>query len=193
MLVPQATHDGFVAAANAVRGATVTLHDQVSPIGGFTEPECASGADGSKAYETYDAVVTLVRFDETAHHHRRPDGRVCKLIADRATCTILGCHVAGDRAVETIQVVAPAMAAGWTTWPGFLSPSLPMPVGWDVLHTGPPANSISTSVGGGQTTDRDRDLDLTDGSAKLPLTARRRGEDRDENWKRCTRRTRYAS
>ncbi|MGH7000798.1 MAG: dihydrolipoyl dehydrogenase family protein, partial [Stellaceae bacterium] len=36
MLVPQAIQDGFVAATNAVQGATMTLGDQVSPIGSFT-------------------------------------------------------------------------------------------------------------------------------------------------------------
>jgi len=44
MLVPQAVHDGFVAATNAVCGATMTLGDQVSPIGSFTEPEYAQVA-----------------------------------------------------------------------------------------------------------------------------------------------------
>ena len=31
---------------------------------------------------------------------------------DRATCAILGCHVVGERAVEIVQVVAVAIAAG---------------------------------------------------------------------------------
>ena len=114
MLVPQAIHDGFVAATNAMRGETLTLGDQVSPIGGFTDPEYAQvGLTEAKARETHDAVVTLVRFDETTR--TIIDGRTagfCKLITDRATCKILGCHVVGDRAVEIVQVVAIAMAAG---------------------------------------------------------------------------------
>ena len=114
MLVPQAIQDGFVAATNAVRGATTTLVDQVSPIGSFTDPEYAQvGLTEAKARETHDAVVAVVRFDETTR--TIIDGRTagfCKLIADRATCTILGCHVVGERAVEIVQVVAIAMAAG---------------------------------------------------------------------------------
>ena len=54
-----------------------------------------------------------MRFDETAR--TIIDGRTagfCKLIVDRATGTILGCHVVGERAVEIVQVVAIAMAAG---------------------------------------------------------------------------------
>ena len=36
----------------------------------------------------------------------------CKLITDRKTCKILGCHVVGERAVEITQVAAIAIAAG---------------------------------------------------------------------------------
>ena len=114
MLVPQAIQDGFVAATNAVRGATTTLGDLVSPIGSFTDPEYAQvGLTEAKARETHDAVVAVVRFDETTR--TIIDGRTagfCKLIADRATCAILGCHVVGERAVEIVQVVAIAIAAG---------------------------------------------------------------------------------
>jgi dihydrolipoamide dehydrogenase len=55
----------------------------------------------------------VVRFDETTRTiiDGRPAG-FCKLIADRATATILGCHVVGERAVEIVQVVAIAIAAG---------------------------------------------------------------------------------
>ena len=114
MLVPQAVHDGFVAATNAVQGATMTLGDQVSPLGSFTEPEYAQvGITEAKARETHDVVVAMVRFDETAR--TIIDGRTtgfCKLLADRATGKILGCHVVGERAVEIAQVVAIAIAAG---------------------------------------------------------------------------------
>ena len=88
MLVPQAIQDGFVAATNAVRGATMTLGDQVSPIGSFTDPEYAQvGLTEAKARETHDVVMAVVRFDSTTR--TIIDGRTagfCKLIADRATC-----------------------------------------------------------------------------------------------------------
>jgi pyruvate/2-oxoglutarate dehydrogenase complex dihydrolipoamide dehydrogenase (E3) component len=112
MLVPQGVEDGFAAATNAVRGETMTSEDQVSPIGSFTEPEYAQvGITEAKARETHDAVVSIVRFDETVR--TIIDGRttgLCKLIVDRATGKILGCHVVGERAVEIVQVVAIAMA-----------------------------------------------------------------------------------
>ncbi len=114
MLVPQAIHDGFVSATNAVRGPSMTLGNQVSPIGSFTEPEYAQvGLTEAKARELHDVVVAMVRFNETAR--TIIDDRTigfCKLIADRATGKILGCHVVGERAVEIAQVVAIAMAGG---------------------------------------------------------------------------------
>ena len=113
MLVPQAIHDGYVAATNAVRGPS-TLGDQVSPVGSFTDPEYAQvGMTEEQARARHDVVVAVVRFDETTR--TIIDGRTagfCKVIADRATCTIIGCHVVGERAVEIVQVVAIAMSAG---------------------------------------------------------------------------------
>ena len=114
LLVPQAIQDGFVAATNAVRGVTMTLGDRVSPIGSFTDPEYAQvGLTEAKARETHDVVTAVVRFDSTTR--TIIDGRTagfCKLIIDRATYKILGCHVVGERAVEITQVAAIAMAAG---------------------------------------------------------------------------------
>jgi dihydrolipoamide dehydrogenase len=114
LLVPQAIQDGFVAATNAVRGMTMRREDRVSPIGSFTDPEYAQvGLTEAKARETHDVVTTVVRFDSTTR--TIIDGRTagfCKLIVDRATYQILGCHVVGERAVEITQVAAIAMAAG---------------------------------------------------------------------------------
>jgi dihydrolipoamide dehydrogenase len=113
MLVPQAIRDGFVAATNAVRGPTMTTGDSVSPIGSFTDPEYAQvGLTEVKAREGHEVLVAIVRFDSTTR--TIIDGRkigFCKLIVDRTTFRILGCHVVGERAVEIAQVAAIAMAA----------------------------------------------------------------------------------
>ena len=113
MLVPQAIQDGFVAATNAVRGPTMTTGAPVSPIGSFTDPEYAQvGLSEAQARETHEVVVAIVRFDSTTR--TIIDGRkigFCKLIVDRATCRMLGCHVVGERAVEIAQVAAIAIAA----------------------------------------------------------------------------------
>ena len=113
MLVPQAIQDGFVAATNAVRGPTMTTEDPVSPIGSFTDPEYAQvGLTEAKARETHEVLVAVVRFDSTTR--TIIDGRkagFCKLIVDRTTGRMLGCHVVGERAVEITQVAAIAIAA----------------------------------------------------------------------------------
>ena len=114
LLVPQAIQDGFVAATNAMRGVTMTRGDRVSPIGSFTDPEYAQvGLTEAKARETHDVVTAVVRFDATTR--TIIDGRTagfCKLVVDRATYKLLGCHVVGERAVEITQVAAIAIAAG---------------------------------------------------------------------------------
>jgi dihydrolipoamide dehydrogenase len=114
MLVPQGIQEGFVATTNAVRGATTTLENPASPIGSFTDPEYAQvGLTEAKARETHDIVTTVARFDSTTR--TIIDGHIfgfCKLITDRPTHKILGCHVVGERAVEITQVAAIAIAAG---------------------------------------------------------------------------------
>jgi dihydrolipoamide dehydrogenase len=114
MLVPQALQAGFVAATNAVQGPRLPLEDRVSPIGSFTDPEYAQvGLIEAKARAAHDVVTAVVHFDSTAR--TVIDGRkfgFCKLIVDRKTCRILGCHVVGERAVDITQVAAIAMAAG---------------------------------------------------------------------------------
>jgi dihydrolipoamide dehydrogenase len=114
MLVPQAIRDGFVAATNAVQGSTTTIGDPVSPIGSFTDPEYAQvGLTEAKSRERYDVETVVLRFDSTTR--TIIDGHkvgFCKLIVDRKTHGILGCHVVGERAVEITQVAAIAIAAG---------------------------------------------------------------------------------
>ena len=113
MVVHEAVREGLVAATNAVLGPTTVLPSQVSPIGSFTDPEYASaGLTEAAAREARDVVVATVRFDSLP----RPiiDGRpagFCKLIIDRESHTILGCHVVGERAVELAQLAATAVAA----------------------------------------------------------------------------------
>ena len=111
MLVPQALQDGFVAASNAVRGPTMKALNQVAPVGSFTDPEYAQvGLTEARARQTHDVATAVVRFDATTR--TIIDGRTngfCKLVVDRRTREILGCHVVGERAVEIVQVTAVAM------------------------------------------------------------------------------------
>lgn len=113
MLVPGAIEDGFVAATNAIHGPTLPLPHRATPSGSFTHPEYAEvGLTEAKAREAHDVVTTLVPFEAAV----RPiiEGRTfgfCKLVVDRVTCRIMGCHVVGERAVEIAQLAAVAMAA----------------------------------------------------------------------------------
>jgi len=113
MLVPQAIQDGFVAATNAVQGPTTALGDQVSPIGSFTDPEYAQvGLTEAKARDAHDVIVAKIRFDSTTR--TIVDGRTigfCKMIVDRATRQVVGCHIVGERAVEIAQVASIVIAA----------------------------------------------------------------------------------
>ncbi len=113
MVVHEAAREAYLAATNAVLGATTALPAEVSPLGSFTDPEYASvGLTETMARKTREVVIATQRFDSLP----RPiiDGRLtgfCKLIADREHHTILGCHIVGERAVELAQLAAIAMAA----------------------------------------------------------------------------------
>src|SRR5262245_45622764 len=103
MLVPQAIQDGFTAATNALRGANKVPGSSVNPIGSFTDPEYAQvGLTERKAREKHNVVTAVVNFNSTTR--MIIDGRTtgfCKLIDDRMTFKILGCHVVGERTVES--------------------------------------------------------------------------------------------
>jgi pyruvate/2-oxoglutarate dehydrogenase complex dihydrolipoamide dehydrogenase (E3) component len=114
MLVPSAVEDGFIAATNAVEGPTHPLPHRVSPSGSFSFPEYAQvGLTEAKAREAHDVVATVVAFDGAVR--AIIEGRTfgfCKLVADRRSYRILGCHVVGERAVEIVQLASIAIAAG---------------------------------------------------------------------------------
>jgi len=114
MLVPEAIQDGFVAATNAVLGRRETRPPTVSPIGSFTDPEYAQvGLTEARAREDHKPLVVKINFDSTTR--TIIDGRTtgfCKLIVDRETRGVLGCHVVGERAVEIAQVASIVIASG---------------------------------------------------------------------------------
>ncbi len=116
MLAPQALQAAFAAATNALQTPAVTAAHEVNPIGSFTDPEYAQvGLGEAAARGTHDVEVVSVGYDETTR--AIIDGRTtgfCKLIVDRASHAILGCHVVGERAVDVTQIAAVAMAGGLT-------------------------------------------------------------------------------
>ncbi len=94
--------------------ADVTIGEPATPTGSFTDPEYAQvGLTEEKARESHDVATAVVRFDTTTR--TIIDGRTagfCKLVVDRATARVLGCHVVGERAVEIAQVASIVVAAG---------------------------------------------------------------------------------
>lgn len=112
MLVPQALQEGFMAGANAVLDAKEPYLNTISPVGSFTDPEYAQvGLTEAQARQSHDVLSTIVPFESVAR--TIIDGRTagfCKLLTDRKTCRILGCHVVGERAVEMAQIAAVVMA-----------------------------------------------------------------------------------
>ncbi len=112
MLVPQAVRDGFVAGNNAASTDAVSVPADAEPIGSFTDPEYAKvGFTEEEARATHDVLIARASYAETT----RPivDGRTrgfCKLVVDRDSSEILGCHIVGERAVEVAQMAAIAMS-----------------------------------------------------------------------------------
>jgi pyruvate/2-oxoglutarate dehydrogenase complex dihydrolipoamide dehydrogenase (E3) component len=107
MLVPQAIHQGFAAATNALSGnTTAEPGNAVAPMGSFTDPEYAQvGLTERRACERGDAVAVTVRCDSATR--AIIDGQTegfCKLIADRASGRIIGCHMVGERAAEFARI-----------------------------------------------------------------------------------------
>jgi pyruvate/2-oxoglutarate dehydrogenase complex dihydrolipoamide dehydrogenase (E3) component len=113
MLVPQAVRDGYIAGNNAVAESLHAVPTDADPIGSFTDPEYAKvGLTEEQARRTRDVLIASATYAETT----RPivDGRTrgfCKLVIDRATLEIAGCHIVGERAVEVAQMAAIAMTA----------------------------------------------------------------------------------
>ncbi|MBE2224901.1 MAG: NAD(P)/FAD-dependent oxidoreductase [Anaerolineae bacterium] len=116
MLVPTGSQEGYYAASNAVNGLRHILQFDLIPTGSYTDPEYAKiGLTEAQAREQFDVVAATIGFD--SFPRSIIDGRTtgfCKLIADRQTHKLLGCHLVGERAVETVQLVAAGMKAGLT-------------------------------------------------------------------------------
>lgn len=113
MVVHDAMRQAMVAGTNATLGSTVTLPTQVSPVGSFTDPEYASvGVTEATARQAHEIAVATVDYASLPRPtiDGRPTG-FCKLIADRDSHRLLGCHIVGERAVELAQLAATAIAA----------------------------------------------------------------------------------
>jgi pyruvate/2-oxoglutarate dehydrogenase complex dihydrolipoamide dehydrogenase (E3) component len=115
MLVPQALQQGYAAATNAISPATLKAGNEAGPVGSFTDPEYARVGLKEVEVSENEAIVATVRFDSITRSII--DGRkagFCKLIVDRRTERLLGCHVVGERAVDITEIAAFAIASSMT-------------------------------------------------------------------------------
>ncbi|GLK18981.1 dihydrolipoyl dehydrogenase family protein [Herbiconiux flava] len=115
MLVQAAQFEGEAAAENAVLGVNRRTPQHLLPAGGFTDPDYAGvGLTEVEARERDpQCVVATVPFSgvDRAVIDDRGTGFL-KLIADRRRELILGAHAVGENAIEVVQSVTTAMAAG---------------------------------------------------------------------------------
>ncbi|MFP7761949.1 dihydrolipoyl dehydrogenase family protein [Marisediminicola sp. LYQ85] len=115
MLVQAAQFEGEAAAENAVLGSNRRTPHHLLPAGGFTDPDYAGvGFTEEQARERDEQCVTS-RIDYADLDRAVIDDREAGfllLIADRRRELILGAHAVGETAVEVIQSVTTAMAAG---------------------------------------------------------------------------------
>jgi pyruvate/2-oxoglutarate dehydrogenase complex dihydrolipoamide dehydrogenase (E3) component len=115
MLVQGANFEAETAAVNAVSSEKRVYDRSMLPSGGFTDPDHAGvGITESAARDKgLDVVVGVARYAdlERAIIDNRTAGFL-KLIAERESGRIVGAHGTGENAVEVMQAVATAMAAG---------------------------------------------------------------------------------
>lgn len=115
MLVQAAVFEGETAAENAVLGAHRTTPHHLLPEGGFTDPDYAGVGLTEATARERDAQCAVVVVPYGSVERPIIDDReqgFLKLVTDRHRELILGAHAVGENAVEVIQAVASAMAAG---------------------------------------------------------------------------------
>ena len=117
MLVQSAGAQARIAIENALRDSNEAISHELVPHGGFTDPEYGSvGLTESAARnQNMDIIVATVPYADLdrAVIDDRTAG-LFKLIAERDTLRIVGAHVAGEQAVEVVQLVAAGMMGGIT-------------------------------------------------------------------------------
>jgi pyruvate/2-oxoglutarate dehydrogenase complex dihydrolipoamide dehydrogenase (E3) component len=115
MLVQAAQFEGEAAAENAVLGANRRTPHHLLPAGGFTDPDYAGVGLTEAEARGRDTSCVVATVPYASVDRAVIDDReigFLKLIADRRRELILGAHAVGENAIEVIQSVTTAMAAG---------------------------------------------------------------------------------
>ncbi len=114
MLVQSGSYDGRMAAENAVLGVQLPYRHQIVPHGGFTDPEYGSVGLTEKQARANGLDITTAVIPYADLDRAVVDGRtegMCKLIVNTETHRIVGAHIVGEQALETIHLVAAGMLA----------------------------------------------------------------------------------
>lgn len=114
MLVQSAGFEARIAAENAILGVGQRSSHQLVPHGGFTDPEYGSvGLTESQAQAAQmDTITATIPYSEL--DRAVIDNHIvgfCKLIVSKDTHRIVGAHIVGEEALETVQLIAAGMAA----------------------------------------------------------------------------------
>ena len=114
-----ANHEQRVVQGNLIKGWDATDLDRFDhrfvPGAVFTHPQVASvGLTEQQAREAgYDITVKVQTYGDVAYGWAMEDTTgLCKVIAERGTGRILGCHILGPQASTVIQPVIQAMSFG---------------------------------------------------------------------------------
>lgn len=100
--------EGKVAYANAFQGARLRINRRALGHAVFTDPEIGSvGYLEHDVPEPFDAAVATVSFDQVSRAELSGERRgIIKVLADRKTRLLLGCHVVGPQAAELVYDAA---------------------------------------------------------------------------------------
>lgn len=115
-LTPVAINEGRVFAETFFNNNPLTLDYENIASAVFTQPAVGSvGLTEEQAREKHNVSVFLSRFKHMKHTLSGRDERVMmKLIVDKDTDRVLGCHMVGDDGPEIIQGLAVALKCGAT-------------------------------------------------------------------------------
>jgi glutathione reductase (NADPH) len=115
-LTPVAINEGRVFAETFFNDNPMTLDYANIPAAVFSQPPVgAVGLTEEEARKSHEIRIFLTRFKPMKHTlSGRNERTMMKLVVDKATDRVLGCHMVGDDAPEIMQGLAVALKAGAT-------------------------------------------------------------------------------
>lgn len=116
-LTPVAIAEGHALADTLFGRARRSAHDMLIPTAVFTDPEIATVGQTEECAREQGAELDIYRATFRPLEHALDGSRsraLVKLVVDRATQKVIGCHVVSPNAAEIVQGLAAAMSAGVT-------------------------------------------------------------------------------